>query len=360
MKQQLDFFLGALSPTGFCGYYSSLLDQTKKRTTALLEAGPGCGKSTVLQRLCDTFLAQNESVQAIHSASDAASLDGVICPARNFCALDANAPHALEPRYPGAFEVVISLYDAANRAPLFEHREEIIALFTRCAGLTERALRYITAAGSLLQDTSRAALCCTDLGKAHSFADALGRRYIQGAALPIAQGGANEDIRLLSAVTAEGIEFYADTIPKLADTIVVFDDEFGLAAKTILQDLRLDALAKGHDILTCYCSMSPFEKIDHLFIPALRLAFVTSNDYHRANFENQRVIHCTRFCNAKGLALRRKRLRFNKKAAAELLAQAVNMQREAKICHDELEKYYHSALDTTAVDAAYAKIAALI
>ena len=49
--------------------------------------------------------------------------------------------------------------------------------------------------------------------------------------------------------------------------------------------------------------------------------------------------------NKDALKLRRKRLRFNKKAAFELLDQASAIQREAKAVHDELEQIYAEALD---------------
>ena len=99
--------------------------------------------------------------------------------------------------------------------------------------------------------------------------------------------------------------------------------------------------------------MSPYEKIEHLFIPALRLCFVTSNSYHPIQFSGQRTIHCTRFCNKEGLKLRRKRLHFNKRAVDELFAQASSIQKEAKECHDALEQYYIDAVDFTFLEKAY-------
>ena len=73
-QQELDFFLGALSPTGFSSYYTQVVKDAETQTSALLKAGPGCGKSTLLRRI-------------------AASLDGVICGARKFSVVDATPPH---------------------------------------------------------------------------------------------------------------------------------------------------------------------------------------------------------------------------------------------------------------------------
>ena len=157
----------------------------------------------------------------------------------------------LEPVYPVAFEDIVSLYRAVDRHKLQAHRSEIISLFRQNKALVERATRYITAAGSLLQDSMRVALSCTDTAKARAFAGTLSRRYISSSG-----EAPHEEIRLLSALTLQGIIFYSNTIAKLADTIVVLDDEYGAASRTLLYALREEALQKGHNIVTCYCSMS--------------------------------------------------------------------------------------------------------
>ncbi len=242
----------------------------------------------------------------------------------------------------------MSLYRAVDRHKLQAHRSEIISLFRQNTALVERATRYITAAGSLLQDSMRVALSCTDTAKARAFAGTL----FPPLHFFLRRDSARRN-QTVSALTLQGIIFYSNTIAKLADTIVVLDDEYGAASRTLLYALREEALQKGHNIVTCYCSMSPYEKIEHLFIPALRLCFVTSNSYHPIQFSGQRTIHCTRFCNKEGLKLRRKRLHFNKRAVDELFAQASSIQKEAKECHDALEQYYIDAVDFTFLEKAY-------
>lgn len=51
----------------------------------------------------------------------------------------------------------------------------------------------------------------------------------------------------------------------------------------------------------------------------------------------------------------RARLRFNERAAAELLEQASALMAQAKSCHDELETYYRAAVDFGKVDEAAAE-----
>lgn len=344
-KQRLNFLLGALAPCGFAGYFDKMLGRRGGWHSLLIKAGPGCGKSTMMAKIADHLTGQGEIVELIHCSSDPDSLDGVVCPSRNFSIVDATAPHTLEPGCPGAVETVVTLYDCLDGEYLFRHQQEIADLFDRCGKLQARAARYITAAGSLIDDSLRISFSCTDLAAARGFADHLAAKY-----LPAAGAGAEEELRVLSANTLHGPLCYADTVEKVADTIIVLEDEGGAASRAMMQVLHDAALERGHRVITCYCSMAPYDKIDHLLLPDIRVAFVTSNRFHPLDFDGARRIHCTRFANTDALRAHRARLRFNRKAARDLFAQASNLQTEAKQNHDLLEGYYKTSADFAKID----------
>ena len=162
-ETKLDFFLGSLSPSGFCSYFRKALPSLTDGTAILLKGGPGCGKSTLLHKTADVLARQGETLHIIHCAADPDSLDAVLCPARALAAVDATPPHALEPEYPAAYEQVLCLYDALDAEALQDQRQRLAQLSAQYRLSTERATRYITAAGSLVQDSLRVAQCCTCL-----------------------------------------------------------------------------------------------------------------------------------------------------------------------------------------------------
>ena len=345
--QKLDFLLGAMSPCGFAGYFEQMLAPRDGWNSLLIKAGPGCGKSTMMAKIADHLAAQGETVELIHCSSDPDSLDGVYCFERRFCIVDATAPHTLEPRCPVAGETVVSLYDLLDEAKLRPAREAVGELFGRCAALQERACRYITAAGSLIDDSYKLSATAADLGAARAFAARLALKYFP-CGQHDAEGG--EALRMLSANTLFGPLCYTDTISKAADTIVVLMDPGGAVSSAMLRVLRDQALARGLRTITCYCPMAPHDKIDHLLIPSAKLAFVTDNQYHPLFFEGARRIHCDRFCDKARIRAHRGRLRFNHKAAVDLLAQASRLQAQAKQHHDQLETYYKAAVDFDRID----------
>ena len=71
------------------------------------------------------------------------------------------------------------------------------------------------------------------------------------------------------------------------------------------------------------------------------------------------AVRCTRFLDRENLARCRARLRFNERAANELLEQAVALMAQAKSCHDELETY-RAAVDFEAVNAEVQKCAEML
>ena len=294
-----DFFLGATTPAGFKGYFEPLRREPGMQML-LIKSGPGCGKSTLMKHLAQAAEQQGQRIEKIHCASDPDSLDGVIFLDQKRAIIDATAPHVVEPDAPGADELVVSLYHTIDAGKLAPHR-------------------YVKR-------------LCTRL-------------------LPRTEGTASEELRLLSAITPKGMVFYRGTVEALADRYVVFRDDYGAVSRLLLELIRAEALARGYHIITCPCAMHPEDQIDHIFIPALRLAFLTDNLWHPIQLPGVQAVRCTRFVDRENLSGFRARLRFNDRAASELIDQAVALMAQAKNCHDELETYYRAAVDFDQVNA---------
>ena len=354
-NKKLDFMLGSLAPGGFVGYFDHILAVKNGWRTMLIKAGPGSGKSTLMRTIAENLTQSGETVELIHCSSDPDSLDGVICKAKKFCMFDATAPHTLEPQYPIASEDIVSLYEFFSRDALRAAQSEIVELFTRCSSLQERAMRYVTASSSLFSDNLKISASAFNKEKAKKFAEHLADKYIPQDGL-----GGEESLRLLSANTAKGIICYDQSVTKQAKTIIVLNDDFGAASKLMMRMLHNIALERGHDTTTCYCSLSPWDKIEHIIMPELSLAFVTSNNAHTIHPEGARVIHCKRFYDKDVLHANKARLKFNNKAARALLDQASALQTEAKKFHDKLEAHYIAAADFSKLDKVCENIIAML
>ena len=311
----------------------------------LIKSGPGCGKSTLMKHLAQAAEQQGQRIEKIHCASDPDSLDGVIFLDQKRAIIDATAPHVVEPDAPGADELVVSLYHTIDAGKLAPHRDEVKALFARNAALRGRAARYIASAGSLMLDSRRAEACSANFEKVRRYVKRLCTRL-----LPRTEGTASEELRLLSAITPKGMVFYRGTVEALADRYVVFRDDYGAVSRLLLELIRAEALARGYHIITCPCAMHPEDQIDHIFIPACG-GFFDHTFWHPIQLPGVQAVRCTRFVDRENLSGFRARLRFNDRAASELIDQAVALMAQAKNCHDELETYYRAAVDFDQVNA---------
>lgn len=338
IMQMVDFFIGANSPDGFVSFFNQLTDPELR--SFLLKGGPGTGKSTMIERAIESARCGG-IVEQIHCSSDPDSLDGALFHEPGIAIADATSPHVLSPNYPGAVETEVSLFECFDSEPLVAQKEQIISLFSQKKSLSRRCQNFLHAANTLLNDSFYIALENTDLDKVHRCAMRLCAKE-----LPQTGNQGKEHRRFLSAVTPKGVVTYIGTALELCDRIVVINDEYGCSSRLLLSLIRAHALEAGYEIFTCYCPLNPNDKIDHIFIPALGLGFMTSHRYNKLDaFEPYRVINYTRFTDTSVLKLRKQRLSFNRKASAELIAETISTMGLAARLHSILEAVYAQAMD---------------
>ena len=189
----------------------------------------------------------------------------------------ATPAHVIDPKYPGAFEQLIDLSSCWDEHKLFESRQDIMALAAKISRCHEHSCRFLGAAQSLIGDTYRIALDATSVIKTVKAAGRIAMAEFKGGP----DGRGRESVRFLSAVTNKGLTIFDETARTICERVYLIEDPYGAASRLLLTSLRSQALEAGWNIITCYCPLSPFEKLEHLFIPELKLGFMTANDYHK-------------------------------------------------------------------------------
>ena len=237
-------------------------------------------------------------------------------------------------------------------------REEIIRLTKSVSRCHEYCCRFLAAAGSLAGDTYRIALDNVNTVKLAGYCGRLAESEFK----PMKKSAGKERVRFLTAVTNKGVVKFTETALKLCERIYLINDECGAVSRLLLNNMRARALAAGYDVISCYCPLSPFDKLEQLFVPQLKLGFVTSNRFHDFSMEVDpfRIVNSQRFTDNDKLKASKKRISFNRKVMAQMINQAQALLAEAKSLHDELESYYISATDFSKVDRLTQKILAKI
>lgn len=345
-KQPLHYFLGANSPQGFVSRFDQLGNADRGWRCFVIKGGPGSGKSTLMKKVAAAVANSEPEMELIHCSADSDSLDGVILPGRKISIADGTPPHTIEPKFPGAYEVTVPVFGCWDDSRLWQNREEIRNTAKKIGGAYEYCVRFLTAAGSLLGDSYRMALEVTDKTKIGRYAEA----FVQRELGKPKEYAPEEQVRFLSAITGAGPVLFAETAKALARRIIFVEDEWGAAGRLLLSAVRSHALKAGFRVVSCYCPLAPFDKLEHLFVPEAGVGLMTANRFHNIELVPVRTIHARRFCDMENLKLRRKRISFNTRAAEQMLDRAAGLMQEAKLLHTRLEEIYMEAMDYGKLD----------
>jgi hypothetical protein len=340
-EPQVRYFLGANSSHGFYSLYDQLIDPAHAKSIYILKGGAGCGKSSLMKRVAEQMEAAGLSVEYIYCSGDVNSLDAILIPEKKAAIIDGTAPHVFEPKYPGLVEHYVNLercYDPKGLAPL---RNEIIKCSNGYQSHYSRAYHCLSAAAEIEED-QRATLI-TPLLEEHIIKRTKGvlSRELKGKGKGAAPGTVKQ--RFLSGITHDGAVCFFDTADVLCKRVYELADSYGLA-HIMLTYLLTAAVAAGHDVIACPSPMTP-GRLEHLLIPGLSLAFLTSSPAMKYDKRPARRIRLDAMADGELLRRSKPRLRFSKKVSAALVEEAVSSFGQAKAVHDELEVLYNPHVD---------------
>ncbi|MBO5929183.1 MAG: hypothetical protein J6Q42_04100 [Clostridia bacterium] len=337
------YFLGVNSPTGFISTAHILYAPKNNWHTYVLKGGPGTGKSSLLRSLYKQF--DDADAEVFCCSADPSSLDALRLPKQKCLFIDGTAPHVIEPTCWGATEEIIPLFLSSDNHKLRKNASEIYSLTEENTALHARSREALLSAQSLLADNRRTETTVMNLEKIRKTAKQLAKTEWDA----VEETG-TEETRFISAVTAEGVLFLSGTVGALCPRIYAINDEYGATATALLEELRKIALADGQRCIVCPCPLFPNKGAEHLLLPDIGVAFLTSNRFHPVDFPVFRRIHVSRFLDAETLRETKNRLRFQARAAEELIQEAVQYSAAAKEVHDRLETLYAAATDWNIVD----------
>ena len=341
------YFLGSSGKNGFFSCFNQMTPKIDGQFTYIIKGGPGTGKSSMMKKIAEEMEKKDIECERIFCSSDPDSLDGVIFPSLRVSVCDGTAPHVLDPEYPGASGEIVNLGECWNKQMLFENREKIIEITDKNKACHRRSKRFIESAFSVFSDGEKICRDALDEERLLRYASRLAGRHFKK---PSGKIGLQK-IRLLDAITPKGYYFISETANSLCDFKIIFEDDFGVAAAKVIEQLRTYALASGYSVIASP-GISSEKAFRHIIIKELSLGFFTADKLCNLNIEPDKVVSLRRFYYLNDLAAHKARLQFSKKASKELLHEAVCALKIAKDIHDELEACYVEAMD-------YSKIAAI-
>lgn len=338
-EPKVRYYLGANSPSGFYSLYDELLDPGEAEELLILKGGAGCGKSTLMSHVAAQAEARGIPVEYIRCSGDPDSLDAIILPDRHAAIVDGTAPHVVEPKLPGAVERYVDLGACYDHAGLKQVRRELEEAMKGYKGCYTRAYRCLRAAAEITAD--RTALIQTP-----ELEEKIARRAKGILSRECRRGGEGEGRirqRFLSAITHQGYLVEFGTVDCQCRRVYELVDTYGLS-HLLLTHILSGAVAAGWDVIACPSPLAP-DRLEHLILPQLSLAFVTTGGGTSYPKRPYRRLRMDAMVDREVLRQNKARLSFSRKVLAALVEEAVSSLAQAKAMHDGLERIYNPYVD---------------
>ena len=341
MAQIRNFWVGANSGDGFQNLFDELVDLEDTYDFMVLKGGPGVGKNTFMRMIGQTMEQAGAAVEYLWCSGDPDSLDGVVLPELRCAIADGTSPHVLEPKYPAAVDRYVDLGRFYDLTAAKAAAEEVKAHTHDYQAAYVRAYRSLKAARQVELDAMTAVAQTFDAGRAERRVEGIIARELRGR-----RGRRGKTARrFLGSITHKGYLWRFDSVDTLCPKVYEFSDSWELAAPYLAR-LHEAATAQGWDTILCMSPEAPGQA-EHLLIPGLGLAFVTSRpgmDYGKKPY---RRIRLDAMAEPSGKA----RLRFQTRMTALLREEGITALKEAKASHDALEAVYNPYVDFDGVRA---------
>ncbi len=345
-RNHIQFFMGSNTKRGFFHLFEELRDPGSGNRMYILKGGPGSGKSSLMKRLGNALMEEGHQIEYISCASDPDSLDAFLDYDSKISVVDGTAPHTLDPKYPGAYDVIINLGDAWDPKSLTRNKSRIIELCDNISGCHSMATSCIMAAAKLLETNRNIASAYINSPAVQSVFHELSKE------LRLTKKG-KELKRLLSAVSVGKTVFFENTLTTLCPRLYVISEEWGAASSNLLEQLHKLALTEQLEVITCYCSIENPDKIDHLIFPSIGVGITTANSFYSVKTDGITPINdLMKPVSSYDIDV----LTGHQGSAHSLIETAGSHIERAKQLHDELEAIYIAAMDFSKVDALYPKL----
>ena len=341
MAQVTNFFLGANSGSGFQNLFLEILDVNDTFDLMILKGGPGVGKNTFMREIGRTIEAAGADVEYLWCSGDPDSLDGVVIPSIRCGVCDGTSPHVMEPRFPAAVDRYVDLGRFYDISAAKAQAEEVKRHTHDYKEAYIRAYRCLNSARQVELDT------LAEIGKTVDCQRMLRRmagiiaRELRGHG----SGSGKITKRFLGSITHKGAIWRFDSVDTLCPRVYEFADRYETAGG-LLEIIQAEAVRRNYDVIAC---MAPenITRMEHLLIPELGLAFVTSRPGMEYVGKPCRRIRLDALAHPENKA----RLRFRRRMADVLREEGVAALQEAKAAHDRLESVYNPYVDFDGVRA---------
>lgn len=338
-------FPGGNTSKGFYSFYDYIIPPDTTRIF-IIKGGPGVGKSTFMRKIGEAMLERGYDLEFHHCSSDNGSVDGIVIPAIGIALIDGTAPHVVDPKNPGCVDEIIHLGDYWDEEGMRARKKDILTANREVSRLFARAYRFLNAAQVVYDDWERANQEAMNYGKANKItADIIAKVFSRETTTKVGE----ERHLFASAITPEGMMNYLETIVGPCEKRYIIQGRPGTGKSTLLKKVANAAVERGYKVEMYHCALNP-EKVEHVVIPELSVAFTKSIEPHKYSSKpGDEIIDMDMCLDPEIVEKYEKLVEENEMIFNQLFNRAVKFISQAKKTHDLVETYYVPNMDFEAI-----------
>ncbi len=333
------FFMNSVGPEGLFSLGGRSADDSPDTRTYSVVGGIGLS-SRFIESVTASLEKEGIVSQRFLSFYGEDGLDGAFFPELDVYIFDGNAAPFVS-KAADCRQYTVDLGMAANRKELFLNKALIEHGKAEEKKYFSKAVKFLSTACSVKDDIRNLAGNAVNTDKVERFVERFVKRELGTASsLP-----GREYLRMLSAVTPDGVIMPEETIISMCPKLYCIDDKTGTVSPLLVSLIRESALLCGFDVVSL---VSPFEKRgfpEHIMVPELGLGVITSNESHPYKGDAFKRISSYRFFESEKMKKHRSRIRFNLNAQKELIGQAAFLLGEGRKFREEYFEVYSRSYD---------------
>lgn len=345
------YFPGGNTSKGFYSFYRYILPQEIARRIICIKGGPGTGKSSLMKRVGQYFNEKGYDIEYHHCSSDNNSLDAIVIKGLNVALLDGTAPHIVDPVNPGAVDEILNLGSCWNENGFKTSRNTIMTINKQVGKTFKRAYRYIGAAKTIHDDWSSYNSEALNNSKLNLFKEDFKDEILSN--ISVSSTGTDRHL-FATAFTPNGIVTYIDSIAANYKRVYVLNGAPGTGKTNVLNYILEESLKRGLYVEAYHDPLIP-DRLEHIIIPTLNIAILTSNEINQKNFVGNQI-QMDDFLNKRILDKSSDEIQVDKEIFYSLLNKGLKIISGAKSLHDELEKCYIPNMDFDKVEGTFNQI----
>ena len=332
------YFAGALTPNGFISYFEDIPDSNTDKLI-IIKGTAGSGKSTLMKKIAEKYK-KDFTVKCYKCYSCPNSLDGVKIQEKKIILLDGTAPHVVEASH--ANDTIFNMFDFIDTEKLLPYSDNIKDINIRISETKSRFNKYLKSCSFYLENITEYLSKC--LNKDGIFSEC--EKLFESVKLGANKG--NIKRMFLSSPSPQIPDNLISYNENYYDNYISVNSKFNVASKLLITNLYEKIMKENLRADVFFDYLEP-DKVKYIYINGY---FVSADDDEKAS----RKINLDKYFSSADFKIYSEIYKSDSLMFKKALLTAKKLLEESNAIHDELEKYYYTAIDFKALDKATEKL----